>query len=183
MKIYTKTGDLGETGLFGGQRVKKNNARIQAYGTIDEMNAFIGLLRDHMNDQDIRDVLFGIQNRLFSLGAYLATPPKEGGAAIIPDVLKEDIDVLEHEMDRMDATLEPLRNFILPGGHPQVSYAHIARTICRRAERELVALHQHIDVHPIAIQYLNRLSDYFFVLARYLAKSLNVEEVNWEQRK
>ncbi len=183
MKIYTKTGDRGETGLFGGQRVQKNNTRIQAYGTVDELNAFIGVLCDSTEDQWIKTHLINIQHRLFSLGAYLATPPKEEKASLeVPDVFQEDIEVLEKEMDRMDAALEPLRNFILPGGHLQVSFAHLARTVCRRAEREVITLHQQETLAPLAIQYLNRLSDYFFILARYLAKELDVKEVLWEKR-
>ncbi|MEZ4984880.1 MAG: cob(I)yrinic acid a,c-diamide adenosyltransferase [Saprospiraceae bacterium] len=145
MKIYTKTGDAGQTGLFGGQRVAKNHERIEAYGTLDELNAFTGLLRDHTEDTTVRDTLFAIQNRLFSLGAYLATPPKQDHSAAPPDITPEDITMLEQQMDSMDAALPPLRNFILPGGHPLVSYAHLARTVCRRAESacRCVAMHQH----------------------------------------
>ena len=183
MKIYTKTGDQGETALFGGQRVQKDNARIQAYGTIDELNAFIGVLCDSLEDKNTKTRLVEVQHRLFSLGAYLATPPKKGTNPLeVSDVFQEDIEVLEKEMDRMDATLEPLRNFILPGGHLQISFAHLARTVCRRAEREVISLHQQETVAPLVIQYLNRLSDYFFILARYLAKQLNVDEVLWHKR-
>ena len=182
MKIYTKTGDEGETGLFGGQRVAKDDLRLAAYGTLDELNAFIGLLRDGQQEEAVRDTLFQIQNRLFSLGAYLATPAKTTAPAPAPDVTPADILLLEQEMDRMDAALEPLRNFILPGGHTLVSYAHLARTVCRRAERSCVALHHGTPLHPLLLQYLNRLSDYFFVLARYLAQSLGVEEVAWRGR-
>lgn len=181
MKIYTKTGDEGETGLFGGQRVNKSHDRIEAYGTLDELNAFIGLLRDSQQGEMERNILFEIQNRLFSLGAYLATPPKPGQVVEL-DITKEDVTLLEQEMDRMDASLEPLRNFILPGGHPQVSYAHLARTICRRAERQCVRMHQEAPINSLALNYLNRLSDYFFVLARYLSKKLAVEEIAWKGR-
>ncbi len=181
MKIYTKTGDEGETGLFGGQRVYKSNDRIEAYGTLDELNAFIGLLIDHQSSAKGKEVLFAIQNRLFSLGAYLATPPKEGKEVAL-DIREEDVELLEKEMDRMDATLEPLRNFILPGGHPQVSYAHLCRTICRRAERQCVRLHLETPINVMTIHYLNRLSDYFFVLARHLSRELGVEEVAWKGR-
>lgn len=182
MKIYTKTGDKGQTALFGGQRVAKNNARIEAYGTVDELNSFVGLLRDHIEEEAIRDTLFVVQNRLFNLGAYLATPPDTPNTSGVPDLEEEDIAALEQEMDRMDQSLAPLRNFILPGGHVIVSYAHIARTVCRRAERQVVSMHQQEDIHPIAIQYLNRLSDYCFMLARYLAKTLNAEEITWQKR-
>lgn len=181
MKIYTKTGDQGETGLFGGSRVKKNHARIEAYGTLDELNAFVGLLRDHVQEESVCDLLFAVQNRLFSIGSYLATPP--GGKFEMPlDIQEADIQLLEKAMDEMDEQLPALRNFILPGGHPVVSYAHLARTVCRRAERNCVGMLSEIEVDPLALQYLNRLSDYFFVLARYLGLQLKVEEVAWKGR-
>lgn len=182
MKIYTKTGDQGETGLFGGNRVKKNHARIEAYGTLDELNAFVGLLRDQVKDETVREVLFAVQNRLFSIGAYLATPQEDGKATFPLDLKTEDIQLLEQAMDGMDAELPALRNFILPGGHPTVSHAHIARTVCRRAERLCVAMLDEIAVDALVLQYLNRLSDYFFILARYLAKVLDAEEVSWKSR-
>ena len=182
MKIYTKTGDQGETGLFGGSRVKKNHARIEAYGTLDELNAFVGLLRDSTEDDSVRAQLFEIQNRLFSIGAYLATP-QDGGKFKMPlDLKLSDIQELEEAMDQMDAALPALRNFILPGGHVVVSYAHLARTVCRRAERLCVAMLSEIELDALALLYLNRLSDYFFVLARFLAKQLGVEEVAWRGR-
>lgn len=183
MKIYTKTGDTGETGLFGGQRVSKNHARIEAYGTLDELNSFVGLLRDSVTEAHVRNTLFEVQNRLFSLGAYLATPPKPDGTPVMAlDIRDTDIALLETDMDTMDAALEPLRNFILPGGHPTVSYAHLARTVCRRAERLCVAIqaHEALDVH--LVQYLNRLSDYFFVLARHLSRTLGAAEITWKGR-
>lgn len=183
MKIYTKTGDTGETGLFGGERVQKNHARIEAYGTLDELNAFVGLLRDAVTEPDVRDTLFEVQNRLFSLGAYLATPPKPDGTLMMElDIRPEDTTLLETAMDAMDAELEPLRNFILPGGHITVSYAHLARTVCRRAERLCVTLQQTETLDARLIQYLNRLSDYCFVLARYLTKTLGATEVTWKGR-
>lgn len=183
MKIYTKTGDAGETGLFGGQRVAKNHTRIEAYGTLDELNAFVGLLRDAATEATVRDTLFEVQNRLFSLGAYLATPPKPDGTLIMElDIRPEDVALLEAAMDAMDAELEPLRNFILPGGHTTVSYAHLARTVCRRAERLCVAMQQTEALDPRLVQYLNRLSDYFFVLARYLSKTLGAAEIVWKGR-
>ncbi|MEL7222072.1 MAG: cob(I)yrinic acid a,c-diamide adenosyltransferase [Bacteroidota bacterium] len=180
MKIYTKTGDLGETGLFGGERVRKDHARIEAYGTLDELNAFVGLLRDSVSDEDIKQMLYTIQNRLFNLGAYLATPPKAGKAAQPLKLEAAAIQALESSMDKMDAELEPLRNFILPGGHTLVSYAHLARTVCRRAERLCVSLQAEMDIHPLLLQYLNRLSDYFFILSRYFAKQLGVSETIWQ---
>lgn len=182
MKIYTKTGDQGETGLFGGSRVKKNHARIEAYGTLDELNAFVGLLRDQAKEEAVRGVLFEVQNRLFSIGAYLATPQKEGKPTFPLDLSKQDIQLLEEAMDAMDKALPALRNFILPGGHTTVSFAHIARTVCRRAERLCVAMLGEVEVDPLVLQYLNRLSDYFFILARHLAQTLGVEEVNWQSR-
>lgn len=182
MKIYTKTGDQGETGLFGGSRVKKTHARIEAYGTLDELNAFVGLLRDSTDLDAVRAVLFAVQNRLFSIGSYLATPQKEGKTTFPLDLHQEDIQELEQAMDEMDSELPDLRNFILPGGHPVVSYAHLARTVCRRAERQCVAMLEEIEVDPLVLQYLNRLSDYFFVLARFLAKHLGAEEISWKGR-
>ena len=180
MKIYTKTGDLGETGLFGGERVRKDHERIEAYGTLDELNAFVGLLRDTVTNESIRAILYTVQNRLFNLGAYLATPPKEGKSPQALQLNEADIRLLEEAMDNMDEQLEPLRNFILPGGHQQVSFAHLARTVCRRAERLCVSLQAEMEVHPLLLQYLNRLSDYFFVLARFLAKELGVAEIAWK---
>ncbi|MEM1215683.1 MAG: cob(I)yrinic acid a,c-diamide adenosyltransferase [Bacteroidota bacterium] len=182
MKIYTKTGDQGETGLFGGQRVRKDHARIEAYGTLDELNAFVGLLRDSVTDEEVRAQLFAVQNRLFDLGAYLATPPKDGKVALSLGVTAADITTLETAMDTMDAELAPLRNFVLPGGHVVVSYAHLARTVCRRAERLCVRLQDEVIIDALLLQYLNRLSDYFFVLGRFLAHKLGVAEVNWEKR-
>ena len=182
MKIYTKTGDQGETGLFGGSRVKKNYARIEAYGTLDELNAFVGLLRDHVADETIREVLFTVQNRLFSIGSYLATPQEEGKMVLPLDLQAGDIELLEEAMDKMDQALPALRNFVLPGGHPTVSYAHVARTVCRRAERQCVSILEEIEVDTLVLQYLNRLSDYFFVLGRFLAQELGAEEVTWQMR-
>ncbi len=180
-KIYTKTGDKGETGLFGGARLPKNHIRIEAYGTVDELNSFIGLVRDHVSNDDIRQELKTIQNRLFTIGASLASDPSKNMST--PDILESDISLLENAMDRMDEALPPLKNFILPGGHPTVSYCHVARCVCRRAERMTVALHQLEEVDDILIQYLNRLSDYLFILGRYLALTLEIEEVIWESRK
>jgi cob(I)alamin adenosyltransferase len=179
-RIYTKTGDAGETALFGGRRVPKDDLRVESYGTVDELNAFIGVLRDHLHQPDVRQTLFDIQNRLFSLGAYLASDPDK---PILPlDLLEDDVLVLENAMDHMDAELPELRNFILPGGHPAVSAAHVCRTVCRRAERLVVGLHHEQALDPLALQYLNRLSDYFFVLARFLAQAFDTEEVVWRKR-
>jgi cob(I)alamin adenosyltransferase len=182
MKIYTKTGDAGETGLFGGKRVAKDDLRVDAYGTVDELNAFIGLLHDAASgNTHIQQVLSDVQCRLFGLGAHLATDP-EGDFKMDTDLLPEDITLLESEMDQMDTQLSPLRNFILPGGHTTVSTCHICRTVCRRAERQVVSLSRETTVNPIALTYLNRLSDYFFVLARYLALVNNAPEIVWRKR-
>lgn len=180
-KIYTKTGDKGETGLFGGKRLPKYHLRIEAYGTVDELNAHLGLVRDSLVDEATSDVLKEIQDRLFTIGANLASDPDKSMST--PDLLDSDIEALEQQMDQMDAHLPPLKNFILPGGHPSVSYCHIARTVCRRAERQVVALAANEPVEEILLRYLNRLSDYLFVLSRKMAQDLGVEEVSWFARK
>ncbi|MFN0037627.1 MAG: cob(I)yrinic acid a,c-diamide adenosyltransferase [Saprospiraceae bacterium] len=179
-RIYTKTGDKGETALFGGRRVPKSHLRVDAYGSVDELNSFTGWLRDSVENQRIREVLAQIQHRLFTVGAHLASDPAKHPP--VPDLLSSDIELLEKEMDAMDAALPPLKNFILPGGHPAVSVCHVCRTVCRRAERLAVALHASEPVEDIVLQYLNRLSDYFFMLARQLAHDLGAEEVIWNPR-
>jgi cob(I)alamin adenosyltransferase len=182
MKIYTKTGDTGETGLFGGKRVSKDDLRVDAYGTVDELNAFIGLLNDAASaNTPVNNLLLDIQCRLFGLGAHLATDP-DSEFKVDPDILLEDIIALENAMDNMDQSLAPLRNFILPGGHTTVSICHICRTVCRRAERLVVHLSREAVVDAMALSYLNRLSDYFFVLARHLAVQYGVQEVVWKKR-
>ncbi len=179
-KIYTKTGDLGETALFGGKRLPKSHLRIEAYGTVDELNSFIGLVKDVVQDQATQQILKEIQDRLFTIGANLATDPSKNISP--PDILDADIQVLENEMDRMDESLPVLKNFILPGGHTSVSFCHIARCVCRRAERLVVALNLEEPVEPLVIKYLNRLSDYLFVLARKIGQDLGVGEVVWKNR-
>ena len=180
-RIYTKTGDKGETALFGGRRVPKSDLRVDAYGTVDELNSFIGLLRDSVQHAHVRDILAHTQHRLFTLGAHLASDPAKHPPT--PDLLVEDIQLLENEMDAMDEQLPELKNFILPGGHTTVSNCHVCRTVCRRAERLTVALAQSGEpVEDLALQYLNRLSDYFFVLSRFLAQELGAEEVIWKAR-
>lgn len=179
-KIYTKTGDTGETGLFGGRRLPKSHIRIDSYGTVDELNSYIGLVRDSLTGEDIRQVLKEIQDRLFAVGANLASDPAKNLAP--PDLSVSDIQLLEKEIDKMEASLPPLKNFILPGGHPVVSFCHIARCVCRRAERLVVALNLEEPVEPVVVQYLNRLSDYLFVLARNIARELQAEEVIWKPR-
>ncbi len=181
MKIYTKTGDAGTTSLFGGKRVSKSDLRIDTYGTVDELNAFVGLLRDQEVNQKRKEILAEIQDRLFTIGSMLATEP--GNTKVkIPTLVEADIAFLEKEIDAMDAMLEPMRFFVLPGGHASVSFGHVARTVCRRAERLVIALNQVDPVAPLVIQYLNRLSDYLFVLCRKMAKELHVEETPWHPR-
>jgi len=177
MKIYTKSGDQGETGLFSGRRVSKADLRVEAYGTVDELNAAVGVLRDHLDDPDCRAFLLRQQHFLFDLGGLLADDRTDSPLAFSGDT----VDALEAEIDRLEINLTPLRHFILPGGHIQVSFAHLARTICRRAERRVVALHDEAPLPSAVVQYLNRLSDYFFVLGRWLAQSNNVEELKWER--
>lgn len=179
MKIYTRTGDQGTTSLFGGSRVPKSDLRIESYGTVDELNAFLAVVRDQEVNKNREPILVKIQEHLFTIGAMLATVP--GNTSVkIPHILATDAVMLEEAIDQMETRLEPLRNFILPGGHPSVSHCHVARTVCRRAERKIVGLAQSEPVDPNIILYMNRLSDYLFVLARAMAKELNVEETPWK---
>lgn len=187
MKIYTKTGDTGQTSLFGGQRVLKSHERVEAYGTIDELNAFIGLVRDGTDDESVKAFLLTVQHDLFVIGAHVATPPekktlKSGKSRLsIREIEEKDIQKMEDEIDKMNDLLAPMTHFILPGGHLSVSYCHVARTVCRRTERLCVQLNENSPVNQLFIQYLNRLSDYLFVLARKLAKEFNVDEVKWNE--
>ncbi|MEZ4852656.1 cob(I)yrinic acid a,c-diamide adenosyltransferase [Flavobacterium sp.] len=189
MKIYTKTGDKGTTALFGGTRVPKHHIRIESYGTVDELNSHIGLIRDQEINSLYKTVLIEIQDRLFTLGAILATPPekemlKNGTQRLnINRITKEDIHYLEQEIDKMDSELQPMTNFVLPGGHTTVSYCHIARCVCRRAERLVVHLNEIEPTDEFVLTYLNRLSDYLFVLARKLSHDLQADEVKWIPRK
>ncbi len=181
MKIYTKTGDTGKTSLLGGRRVSKAEPRIDAYGTVDELNSYIGLLRDQDVNKVRNTLLKEIQDRLFTIGATLATEPGKQNVKR-PDLHIEDLDLLEKEIDQMESKLSPLKHFILPGGHQVVSFCHIARTVCRRTERCVIDLMETEFVDEIIVQYLNRLSDYLFVLGRLIAKELEVEEVTWKPR-
>ena len=182
MKIYTKTGDQGKTSLLGGTRVLKSHIRIEAYGTVDELNAHLGLLKDMMADPVLKENLFRIQHELFDIGAYLAceTDPGKFRLNLIED---HQIRRLEQEIDRMEETLSPLRNFILPGGHPMVSQCHIARCVCRRAERNVITLGENEAISGQVVIFLNRLSDYLFVLARKLTKDLGLQEIIWTSKK
>lgn len=181
MKIYTKTGDKGQTSLIGGTRVSKADLRIDTYGTVDELNCYIGLVRDLNTDEARRALLKEVQDRLFTIGSNLAAEPEQQ-KKVIPDLTNEDIGLLEQAMDEMDAALPPLRHFVLPGGHSSVSFCHVARTVCRRAERLVIALAEQTEVHPMIVPYLNRLSDYLFVLSRKIAHELGIEEVKWLPR-
>lgn len=182
MKIYTRTGDKGDTGLLGGTRVPKDHLRIEAYGTVDELNSHLGLLRD-LSAPHHEGLIVAIQHTLFAIGSRLASSSEEEADRFqVPPVGDDEIEHLEQTMDRLDADLEPMRNFILPGGHPAVSQAHVCRTVCRRAERRVVQLATHEAVPATLIRYLNRLSDLLFVLARHLGKLHNVQETPWKPR-
>jgi len=181
MKIYTKTGDQGSTSLFGGKRVSKADLRIDTYGTVDELNSWIGVLRDQSVNQSRKEILVEIQDRLFTIGSILATEP-ENTKVKIPSLGESDIELLENKMDEMDAILPPMRFFVLPGGHTAVSFGHVARTVCRRAERLVIALSQTEKVDPLVIKYMNRLSDYLFMLCRSMAHELKAEETPWKPR-
>lgn len=183
VKIYTKTGDLGKTSLIGGTKVPKNHLRIETYGTMDELNSYIGLVNDLIEDVPSKIILKEIQDRLFTVGSSLACDPDKEPLMKIPDLKEADVLLLEKEIDRMNEVLPPMKHFILPGGHVAVSTTHVARCICRRAERLCVNMQQHeLFVEPLVIKYVNRLSDYLFVLSRYIAHLLQVQEVAWKPR-
>ncbi|WP_289063134.1 cob(I)yrinic acid a,c-diamide adenosyltransferase [uncultured Zobellia sp.] len=185
MKIYTKTGDKGTTALIGGTRVKKHHVRIECYGTVDELNSWIGLIRDQKIDKRSKETLAEVQKNLFVVGAILATDPekallKNGKKRLnIPEIEPSDIELLEKEIDVMDEALPQMTHFILPGGHTTVSYCHIARTVCRRAERMSTLLYENEPFNENVLLFLNRLSDYLFVLARKLSENLQAEEIKW----
>jgi len=181
MKIYTKKGDKGETSLLGGTRVKKSNIRIESYGTVDELNSWLGLIRDQNISSDTKKILVHIQDRLFTIGSHLASDPNKKGIKI-PDIKEEDIVALEKQIDKMNEVLPEMKNFVLPGGHTTVSYCHIARCVCRRAERCAVNLASKEKVEDIIIKYLNRLSDYLFVLSRKFSHDLKAEEIPWKPK-
>jgi len=179
-KIYTKTGDKGETSLIGGTRVPKYNERIEAYGTLDELNSFIGYLRDQLTDAHQREVLLRVQENLFTAESELATDPLREITQQLPHLSENDVLVLESEMDIMNLHLPDLSSFILPGGHPLVSLCHICRTVCRRGERIIIKLASETFVDKILVKYINRLSDYLFVLARELAFMNNIPDLPWK---
>lgn len=177
-KIYTRTGDQGETSLIGGDRVPKYHLKIESYGTLDELNSVMGMLRDLSETSAYRKVLLKIQERLFTMESTLAAADKQAAKGL-PKLKKSDISLLEQAIDQMNEGLPELTHFVLPGGHPAVSWAHIARTVCRRAERLVIKLSDTETVDPLVIQYLNRLSDYLFVLSRRLSFQLNAKEEIW----
>ena len=189
MKIYTKTGDDGTTGLFGGTRVSKHHIRLDSYGTIDELNSWLGLIRDQKIDELTKNTLVKVQDKLFTVGAIMATDPekavlKSGKERLnIPKITPFDIELLEKEMDLMNESLPPMTHFILPGGHTTVSYCHIARTVCRRAERLASRLYENEPFDKNVLSYINRLSDYLFVLARKLSYDLKAKEIKWIPKK
>ncbi|PHR74671.1 MAG: ATP:cob(I)alamin adenosyltransferase [Lutibacter sp.] len=189
MKIYTKTGDKGTTGLYGGTRVPKYHLRIEAYGTVDELNSYIGLIKDQKIDDISSKSLLRIQNELFTLGSMLATPTEKevlnsGKERLnIPKITEESIQNLEAEIDTMNEDLPSMTHFVLPGGHTTVSYCHIARCVCRRAERISVQLNDEVSIKPEILSYLNRLSDYLFVLARKLTYDNQIAEIPWIPKK
>jgi cob(I)alamin adenosyltransferase len=181
LKIYTKTGDKGLTSLIGGTRLPKQHIRIEAYGTVDELNSHIGLLRDVVENQEKKELLISIQDRLFTMGSYLAADPEKNRMKL-PDLYEEDITVLEKAIDEMNAVLPEMKSFVLPGGHVHVSYCHIARCVCRRAERAVLRLAENEKVEEIHYKYLNRLSDYLFMLCRWLSHELNANEIPWKPK-
>ncbi len=180
-KIYTKTGDKGETSLIGGVRLPKHHIRIDAYGNVDELNSWIGLMRDQEVGEGHQKTLIEIQDRLFTIGSHLASDPVKGKMKL-PEIHEADITLLESEIDKMDKVLPEMKSFVLPGGHPIVSYCHVARCVCRRAERSVVHLSTQEEVQPIIVMYLNRLSDYLFMLSRQLAQDLKAPETPWKPR-
>jgi cob(I)alamin adenosyltransferase len=183
IKIYTKTGDKGKTSLIGGTKVPKSHIRIDAYGTTDELNSYIGLLGDQFQHEHTKGALKEIQDRLFTIGSSLACDPDKEPRLKIPDLNEKDIEWLEQEIDSMNTVLSPMKSFILPGGHISISTAHIVRCVCRRAERKCVnMMEQDLFVEPLVVKYLNRLSDYLFILARFIAHELKVEEIAWKPR-
>lgn len=183
IKIYTKTGDKGKTSLIGGTKVAKSDLRIEAYGTVDELNSFMGLVSDQAIPTDSLSVIREIQDRLFTIGSSLACDPDKEPTLKIPDLKEDDVVFLEKEIDRMNDELPPMKTFLIPGGHAAISTTHVARCVCRRAERICVNMQeQHMEIEPLIIKYLNRLSDYLFVLARYVGRHLDVPEIPWKPR-
>lgn len=180
-KIYTKTGDKGQTSLIGGTRLPKHHIRIEAYGTVDELNSFIGLVRDSVSEKELFGLLIEIQDRLFTIGSLLAADPEKNKMQL-PQLSENDVTLLETAIDKMNEVLPEMKSFVLPGGHPTVSYCHIARCVCRRAERATLKLSENEKVDELVYKYLNRLSDYLFVLSRKLTFDLKANEIPWKPR-
>lgn len=181
IKIYTKTGDKGKTSLIGGTRVPKHHIRIETYGTVDELNSWIGLVRDQEINSAYKTILLEVQDRLFTIGSLLAADPAKNKMKL-PQLNESDVILLENTIDKMNECLPEMRSFVLPGGHPVVSYCHIARCVCRRAERFITQLSESTPIPDLTLKYLNRLSDYLFVLARLLSLDLKVVETPWKPR-
>jgi len=181
MKIYTKTGDSGNTSLIGGTRVPKHHLRIETYATVDELNSYIGMIRDLLTDEATQNILKEIQDRLFTIGSMLASDPKKSRMKI-PDLVESDIVLLEKEIDKMNEKLPELKSFILPGGHPNSSWCHLARCVCRRTERLVSHLSEEHEVDSLVLIYLNRLSDYLFVMARMVLLESEKHEITWKPR-
>ena len=180
-KIYTKTGDKGQTSLIGGTRIPKFDIRIEAYGTVDELNSYVGLIRDQAIDEPSRVLLIEIQDRLFTIGSLLAADPVKN-KMILPQISEADIALLEKEIDAMNEHLPEMKSFVLPGGHTTISFCHIARCVCRRAERCVLKLNEEQPLNELIYKYLNRLSDYLFVLSRKFTQDLNAVETPWKPR-
>ena len=180
-KIYTKTGDKGHTSLIGGTRLPKDHIKIEAYGSVDELNAWIGVLADAPENLERNAFLKEIQDRLFTIGAELASEPEQNKKKL-PELFDADVELLETEMDKYNEEIPALRAFVLPGGHPLVSFSHVARTVCRRAERQVIGLSHNEEVNVLIIKYLNRLSDYLFVLSRKITQEQNAPEIAWKPR-
>lgn len=181
MKIYTKKGDKGTTGLIGGTRLPKHHIRIESYGTVDELNSYLGLLRDLIENERVVSVILEIQDRLFTMGSHLASDPQKSNMQL-PELYEQDITLLEEEIDFMDTQVPPMKSFVLPGGHPTVSHCHIARCVCRRAERLVTQLDEMEHQNPLILSYLNRLSDYLFMLSRFLTQELHATETPWKPK-
>lgn len=179
MKIYTKTGDKGMTSLIGGKRVPKNSARLESYGTIDELNSYLGMIRAFPLEAQVLNELVEIQSRLFDVGGNLATDPEAENVKVALGVCGTDIELLEKGIDRMDAEVPPMKYFVLPGGNQCISFCHIARTVCRRAERRILDLAAEAEVDELVLKYVNRLSDYLFMLSRKVAHDMDIEEMPW----
>jgi cob(I)alamin adenosyltransferase len=182
MKVYTKTGDKGKTSLIGGTRVAKNDVRLEAYGTVDELNSYVGLLRSYIQEEDLKEIFIGIQNQLFKIGSYLAvdTTVSKMRSDFKLDAVR--IELLEKEMDKLENSLPPITGFVLPGGHQATGFCHVARTVCRRAERRVIEIQEIYKVDNWVVRYLNRLSDFLFVLSRHLSNYYSVDEIQWDSK-